>query len=84
MTLLRCFLLTCCIASVAVSVAQERATQPSLEGRKARLALLSQISSKSPSGSSFMAKLEDPVEVDGKQVLPNGTLVEGHLETIPA
>ena len=58
--------------------------QPSLEGRKARLALLSQISSKSPSGSSFMAKLEDPVEVDGKPVLPKGTLVEGHLETIPA
>jgi len=84
MTLLRCFLLTCCIASVAVSVAQKRATQPSLEGRKARLALLSQISSKSPGGSSFMAKLEDPVEVDGKQALPKGTLVEGHLETIPA
>jgi hypothetical protein len=58
--------------------------QPSLEGRKARLALLSQISSKSPSGSSFMAKIEDPVEVDGKAVLPKGTLVEGHLETVPA
>ena len=54
------------------------------EGRKARLALLSQISSRSPSGSSFMAKVEDPVEVDGKPVLPKGTLVEGHLETIPA
>jgi len=54
------------------------------EGPRARLALLSQISSKSPSGSSFMAKVEDPVEVDGKSVLPKGTLVEGHLETIPA
>ena len=84
MTLLRCFLLTCCIAFVGVSMAQERAAQPALEGRKARLALLSQISSKSPSGSSFMAKLEDPVEVDGKPLLPKGTLVEGHLETIPA
>jgi hypothetical protein len=31
-----------------------------------------------------MAKLEDPVEVDVKPVLPKGTLVEGHLETIPA
>ena len=30
-----------------------------------------------------MAKLEDPVEVDGKPLLPKGTLVEGHLETIP-
>ena len=84
MTLLRCFLLTCCVASVAASVAQERATPLSLEGRKARLALLSPISSKSPSGSSFMAKLEEPVEVDGKPVLPKGALVEGHLETIPA
>ena len=31
-----------------------------------------------------MARLEDPVEVDGKPVLPKGTLVEGHLETTPA
>jgi hypothetical protein len=58
--------------------------QASMEGQKARLALLSQISSKSPSGSSFMARLEDPVNVDGKPMLPKGTLVEGHLETIPA
>jgi hypothetical protein len=55
-----------------------------LEGRKAHLALLSQITSKSPRGSSFMAKVEDPVEVDGQAVLPKGALVEGHLETIPA
>jgi hypothetical protein len=97
MTLLRWFLFTMCIALSGTSVGQERttpildppevqkpATQPSLEGRKARLALLSPISSKSPSGSSFMAKLEEPVEVDGKPVLPKGALVEGHLETIPA
>lgn len=97
MTLLRWFLFTMCIVFAAESVAQERApqlpgtpavqepaVQPSLEGRKARLALLSPISSKSPSGSSFMAKLEEPVEVDGKPVLPKGALVEGHLETIPA
>jgi hypothetical protein len=58
--------------------------QPLLVGSKARLALLSQISSKSPSGSSFMAKLENPVEVNGKSLLPKGTLVEGHLETVPA
>ncbi len=31
-----------------------------------------------------MAKLDDPVEVDGKPLLPKGTLVEGHLETTPA
>ncbi len=84
MTLLRCFPLACCVALTAGSVAQERVAQPSLEGRKTHLALLSPISSKSPSGSSFMAKLDDPVEVDGKPLLPKGTLVEGHLETTPA
>jgi hypothetical protein len=55
-----------------------------LDGRKARFSLLSQVSSKSPSGSPFMAKLEDPVELDGNLALPKGTLVEGHLETTPA
>ena len=90
MTLIRCCLIALCIMFAAGSYAQERATpppdgpQPSSDKRKARLALLSQISSKSPSGSSFMAKLEDPVEVEGQPVLPKGTLVEGHLETIPA
>jgi hypothetical protein len=48
------------------------AMQPPLDGRKARLALMSQVSSKSPSGSSFMAKLEDPVEVDGNPCCPRG------------
>jgi hypothetical protein len=94
---LRRFLFVLCIALSAGAFAQEHAAQPtdapevrksdptpSLAGRKARLALLSQISSKSPSGSSFMAKVEDPIEVDGKPVLPKGTLVEGHLETTPA
>ncbi len=55
-----------------------------IEGRRTRLALLSPISSKSASGASFMAKMEDPLELDGKPVLPRGTLVEGHLETVPA
>ena len=31
-----------------------------------------------------MAKVEDEVKLDGKPVLPKGTLVEGRLETIPA
>ena len=51
---------------------QNSVARPSLEGRKARLALLSQISSKSPSGSSFMAKVDDPIEVNGRPVLPKG------------
>jgi hypothetical protein len=69
-------------ASGAASSVPNVARRP-LEGRRIRLALLSPVSSKSPSGSSFMA-MENPVEVEGKPVLPQGTLVEGHLETIPA
>ncbi len=85
MTLLRCFLFAWCIAWATGSFAQESSTQrPHAEDRKVRLTLLSPISSKSPSGSSFMARLEHPVELDGKSVLPEGTLVEGHLETTPA
>ncbi len=86
MTLLRCFLFAGCIALAADSHAQESNAQQSNapEGAKTRLTLLSPISSKSPSGSSFMAKVEDAVAVDGKPALPQGTLVEGHLETTPA
>jgi hypothetical protein len=65
-------------------VRASRAPSPAQEVRKARLALLSQITSKSPSGSSFMARLESEVEAEGKPVLPKGALAEGHLETIPA
>jgi hypothetical protein len=74
-----------CAQALAVRLPDTaRASQPALEGRKIRLALLSPIRSKSPSGSSFMAKLENPVGVGGMPVLPQGTLGEGHLETIPA
>ena len=86
MTLLRCCLVAVSLALTAGAWAQATPPQRADEsvGVKARLSLLSQISSKSPSGSSFMAKIEDPVEVQGKPVLPAGTLVEGHLETTPA
>ncbi|MGH9504740.1 MAG: hypothetical protein ACRD20_17950 [Terriglobales bacterium] len=84
MTLTRCMLFAWCVASVVYGLGQESTTHLPDTGRKARLTLLSPISSKSPSGSSFMAKLEDPVAVEGKPVLPQGTLVEGHLETVPA
>jgi hypothetical protein len=55
--------------------------QTALVGRKKgspRAAVANQL--KSPSGASFMAKLEDPVAVEGKPVVPKGTLVKGHLE----
>ena len=86
MTLLRCCLFAGYIALAVCAWAQATPSRQNdeLAGVKARLSLLSQVSSKSPSGSSFMAKIEDPVEVQGKAVLPAGTLVEGHLETTPA
>jgi hypothetical protein len=92
MTLARSGLLAWSIALAAATFAQQGGAQlpavhharnPSVQ-TSARLALLSQISSKSPSGSSFMAKLEDPVEVDGQGLLPKRTMGEGHLETVPA
>jgi len=87
---LRRFMFALCLLVANGSAAQQPAAptpvvgQPAQEDRKARLELLSEISSKSPSGSSFMAQLEAPLEVDGKSILPKGTLVDGHLETIPA
>lgn len=86
MTLLRCCVVAVYLALAAGAWAQAPTPQQADEsvGVKARLSLLSQISSKSPSGSTFMAKIEDSVEVQGKPVLPAGTLVEGHLETTPA
>jgi len=50
----------------------------------ARLTLLSNISSKSPSGSSFLARVETATAVEGKPLLPAGSIVEGHLQTTPA
>jgi hypothetical protein len=79
-----------CVLVASGSAAQQPAAQPPVvgqpaqKGQKARLELLSQIRSSSPRGSSLMAKLEAPVEGDGKAILPKGTLVDGHLETIPA
>ena len=50
----------------------------------ARLTLLSNISSKSPSGSTFLARVQTPVAVEGRPLLPEGSIVEGHLQTTPA
>ena len=49
-----------------------------------RLSLLTSVTSKLPSGSSFMARLEHPVQVEGTTVLPQGSVAEGHLETVRA
>jgi hypothetical protein len=50
----------------------------------AHLTLLSNIGSKSPSGSSFLARVETSVAVEGRPLLPEGSIVEGHLQTTPA
>jgi hypothetical protein len=55
-----------------------------LGGIHATLSLVSEVSSKLASGSSFRARLEEPVAKDGQTVLPKGTVFEGHLRTIPA
>jgi len=56
----------------------------SLGGVRATLSLVSEVSSKLPTGSSFEARLEEPVTREGQTVLPKGTVFEGHLKTIPA
>ncbi len=56
----------------------------SLEGLHAELHLISEVSSKLPSGSLFQARLEQPLMRDGVTVLPAGTVFEGRLETRPA
>jgi hypothetical protein len=49
-----------------------------------RLSLLTPITSKSPSGSSFLARLENHVQLESTTVIPQGSVVEGHLETVHA
>jgi hypothetical protein len=70
--------------TMAGPAAAARAASPHTDDPKVRLSLLSPVSSKSPSGSSFLARLENPVQVDGTTVLPQGSVVEGHLETVRA
>jgi len=57
---------------------------PSLEGTHARLTLNGEVSSRLPSGSSFLARLDDPVSTDGQVLLPAGSIIEGHVESKPA
>jgi hypothetical protein len=53
----------------------------SLDGIRARLQLVDEVSSKLPSGSGFQARLQKPLVKDGQQLLPAGTVFQGHLET---
>ena len=55
-----------------------------VNGNTARLTLLSNISSKSPSGSSFLARVQTAVAVEGRPLVPEGSIIEGHLQTTPA
>lgn len=56
----------------------------SLEGIRATLTLVSEVSSKRPTGSAFQARLEEPVALGGQSLLPKGTMFEGHVQTVRA
>jgi hypothetical protein len=53
----------------------------SLEGTRVTLSLISAVNSKMESGSAFQARLDQPIAVNGKTILPEGTLFEGRIET---
>lgn len=56
----------------------------SLEGTRVTLSLLSAVSSKSLSGSTFRAYIDRPVVIQGCVTVPAGTIFEGHVQTHPA
>ncbi len=56
----------------------------SLEGSRITLSMLLPLSSKSPAGSSFQARLDQPLSQEGQLLLPQGTIFEGHVQTRPA
>lgn len=56
----------------------------SLEGTRLTLSLMSAVSSKLPVGSTFQARLDQPLTLEGRVVLPEGTLFQGHIQTRPA
>jgi hypothetical protein len=56
----------------------------SLQGKSTRLELLSPLSSKQPKDSRFQARLNEPLQVGGQIVLPEGTLFEGRVDPKPA
>ena len=70
--------------TTASSTNSKAIAPPGTQAPKARLSLLSSVTSKLPSGASFLARLEDPVQMEGKVLLPQGSVVEGHLETVHA
>jgi len=56
----------------------------SLEGTRVTLSMSLALSSKSPVGSFFQARLDQPLMKDGRTLLPQGTIFEGHVQTRPA
>ena len=53
----------------------------SLEGTRVKLSMSLALSSKSPIGSSFQARLDQPLMQEGQTLLPQGTIFEGHIQT---
>jgi hypothetical protein len=55
-----------------------------LVGVRMKLSLASEVSSKSDPHSSFAARLDQPIQVDGKVLIPAGALFEGYVEPVRA
>jgi hypothetical protein len=72
------------LTTVPVSIPLNGDELEQLEGARAKLLLLSTISSKLPTGSPFQARLENAVMLNGKAVVPQGAVFEGHIETVHA
>lgn len=52
-----------------------------LDGVRAKVSMVTEISSKLPNNSTFRARLNEGLSRDGRVLLPQGTLLEGHLVT---
>jgi hypothetical protein len=57
---------------------------PPLAGITTRLSLISEVSSKSVPNSSFAARLDQPVQFNGKVLIPSGSVFQGHVQSVKA
>lgn len=51
---------------------------------RASVRLTSEVSSRLPDGAQFRAELDDPIQSDGRLLLPKGTVFHGHVESARA
>jgi hypothetical protein len=53
-------------------------------GLHAKVRLTSEVSSKLPDGAQFRAELDDPIVSEDRTLLPKGTILYGHVESVKA